>query len=58
LFKTPKELAAEHWETYVKIILEAHEDDEDLIRKIGAHYVTAFVHGFKHGVESMREEKG
>ena len=46
--KTPKELAAEHWETYVKIILDVHEDDEELIRKIGVHYKLAFVHGYKH----------
>lgn len=54
--KTSEELAEEHWETYTQIILEAHEDDEDLIRKIRVHYVTAFVHGFKHGVESKRKE--
>ena len=46
--KTPKELAAEHWETYVKIIIDLHEDDEEMIRKIGVHYKLAFVHGYKH----------
>ena len=46
--KTAEELAEEHWETYVKIILELHEDDVDLIRKIGVHYNLAFIHGFKH----------
>jgi len=48
LTKTPKELAAEHWETYVKIIIDLHEDDEEMIRKIGVHYKLAFVHGYKH----------
>jgi len=48
LTKTPKELAAEHWETYVKIIIDLHDDDEEMIRKIGVHYKLAFVHGYKH----------
>ncbi|MBA7552612.1 hypothetical protein ES705_45181 [subsurface metagenome] len=46
--KTPRELAEEHWETYTKIILEVHGEDEDVIRKCGVHYVTAMVHGLKH----------
>jgi len=48
LFKTPKELAEEHWETYVKIIIGLHDDDEEMIRKIGVHYNLAFIHGYKH----------
>jgi len=55
LVKIAEELAEEHWSTYVKVILEAHETDEDVIRKCGVHYRTAFIHGFKHGVESKKE---
>ena len=53
--KTAEELADEHWDTYVRVVVEVHEEDEDVIMKIGVHYRTAFVHGFKHGVESVKE---
>jgi len=43
-------LADAHWE-YVKSVLEAHSEDENVIEKIGFHYKTAFVHGHKHGLQ-------
>lgn len=51
--RTPEEVTIgilNHW-LYVKGILVAHGEDEDVIRKIGHHYMTAFEHGLKHGIE-------
>lgn len=50
--ESAEKLAEEHWSTYVKVILRAHGEDDDVIEKCGVHYRTAFVHGFKHGAES------
>lgn len=40
----------QHWE-YIKSLLENCNMNPDEIRRIGFHYKTAFIHGFKHGVE-------
>ena len=45
--------AREHWETYVKKIVETHESDPTVVEKVGVHYILTFIHGFKHGVESI-----
>ena len=45
--------AREHWETYVKKIVEIHESDSMVVEKVGVHYILTFIHGFKHGVESV-----
>lgn len=50
-------LAETHW-SYVRSVLLAHEEWPEVVEKCGFHYVSAFVHGFKHGVESTREERG
>lgn len=42
--------AEAHW-SYVKDVLKTHGEDDDVIDKIGFHYVSAMVHGHKHGVE-------
>lgn len=50
-------LASDHWR-YLQSVLVAHgvaERDQDLC---GHHYRTAFVHGYKHGVEGMQNEQG
>ena len=51
----PRELAEAHWESYVKKVVEAHEDDPSVVEKVGVHYVLTFIHGYKHGVESVNE---
>ncbi len=51
-----KQKAEEHWNTYVKKVLETHGEDGHVLRKCEFHYMTAFVHGYKHGWED-REEK-
>jgi hypothetical protein len=43
-------LAEDHW-AYVKSVLEAHNEDEIVIEKIGFHYKTGMEHGYKHGIE-------
>ena len=45
---TAEQLAGRHWE-YIESLLEQHGIEETNLEGIGFHYVTAFVHGFKHG---------
>jgi len=45
-----KELADAHW-SYIEKLLEAHEVDRDIIKASRYHYITAFVHGYKHAIE-------
>ena len=47
-------LAAAHW-AYVESVLQLHDEDQGVIEKCGEHYKAAFVHGFKHGIESLAE---
>ena len=49
-----KEIATTHWETYVKKIVELHESDPSVVEKCGVHYILAFIHGYKHGVEDTK----
>ena len=50
--KEPGKMAELHW-NYIKAILVIHGFADDYsLNLIGFHYQTAFVHGFKHGVES------
>ena len=46
-------LAKDHWE-YVEELLIAHGEKNEDIELIGFHYRTAFIHGFKHGVEETK----
>ncbi|MBK8132609.1 MAG: hypothetical protein IPK48_07800 [Gammaproteobacteria bacterium] len=50
----PEMLAAAHW-GYVESVLQLHGEELDVIEKCGEHYKAAFVHGFKHGIESLVE---
>lgn len=50
-----EQLADEHTE-YIQGILEAHDEPEDVQRMILHHYRTAFIHGYKHGVEDSDEQ--
>lgn len=49
-----QELAEKHW-NYIENLLKRIKDDE-MVETIGFHYKTAFVHGFKHGVEWRAKE--
>jgi len=49
-------LAIEHWETYVRKIVEAHESDPSVVEKVGVHYVLTFTHGYKHGFEAKENQ--
>lgn len=53
MMEKAKKLADAHW-SYVRDMLLAHDEDSDIIEKCGFHYRTAFIHGFKHGVEDDR----
>lgn len=48
--KTAEEVAAEHW-AYIKKMLIVHGQNEVDVETIGFHYKSAFIHGWKHGVE-------
>ena len=50
-----KKLANDHW-NYIKSLLETHDKPQNIIDIIEFHYQTAFIHGFKHGVEWLREQ--
>jgi len=50
-----KQLAHEHWE-YIEKVLRTAGETEEVIRKIKFHYITAFIHGYKHAVEEIENE--
>jgi len=52
--KKPEDLAEEHW-AYVRDTLRVHGEDDAVIEKIGWHYTTAMVHGYKHAIEDMKK---
>ena len=45
-----RDLAEAHWE-YIAGILEVHGGTENDISIIRYHYITAFIHGWKHAKE-------
>ena len=45
-----EKLANDHW-SYVAEVVETHEEGLDVIEKCEFHYKSAFIHGYKHGVE-------
>jgi hypothetical protein len=47
---TAEETANDHW-SYVSALLVAHGEDERTVAKIEFHYISAFVHGWKHAEE-------
>ena len=56
--KQQSEMVKSHWE-YVKAVLDHEVPDghmitkEQYIQKVGFHYMSAFVHGIKHGKEQQ-----
>jgi len=52
--KSAKQIAREHW-NFIKKVLETHGEDPEVIKRVGFHYRTAFVHGYGHGLEARSE---
>lgn len=46
--KEHKELAEEHWDSYIAKVLRTHGESEEVIAKCRFHFITAWVHGVKH----------
>jgi len=55
--ETAEKLADQHWK-YIRQVLETHGAAGDEIARIGFHYLTAFVHGYKHGMEAAGAAQG
>ena len=53
--ETSKKLANDH-AGYIEQLLEVHGESKETIIKSSFHYQTAFIHGFKHGVEWIKEQ--
>ena len=51
-------LANAHWD-YVGSVLMAHgiSQDSKLYNACAFHYISAFEHGWKHGIEHMKEQE-
>lgn len=49
-----EDLAQAHWE-YVRSLLESHGTEPEDLALAEFHYLSAFIHGFKHGVEYTNE---
>ena len=52
---TPERLAEDHWE-FIKSVLANHGVVDGDIDMIEFHYITAFVHGYKHGKNLVEKE--
>ena len=49
-----KNLAEEHWKYVKTVILNSEPNiNTKIVDIIGFHYITAFVHGYKHGKEDV-----
>ena len=48
------QLVEDHW-NYIQGLLKSHRCEEDTIRIVDFHYKTAFMHGYKHGIEDSEE---
>ena len=55
--KRGRELAETHWSSYIKLLLEAHGVDVDIIKACGFHYVSAGEHLYNHGWEDAMNEE-
>lgn len=49
-------LVRDHWE-YIQALLLVQNCDEDDLKMIEFHYKTAFLHGYKHGIEDSNVGK-
>ena len=48
--KRANELASDHW-GYIYSLLAAHQINQGTIDIVRFHYLSAFVHGYKHAIE-------
>ena len=46
-----KKRIEEHWENYVKPLLEAHGERPGVIRKCEFHYISSGIHFYNHALE-------
>ena len=53
--KRAAKLAKQHAK-YIRDLLSAHGEEDEKIELIIFHYQSAFVHGWKHGVEHYRHK--
>ena len=49
-----KKLSEDHWK-YIKEVLNNHGVSGTEQERVGFHYKTAFIHGYKHGQEQLIE---
>ena len=54
--KIAKSLAEDHWR-YMEEILVAYGAEKGEIRAARFHYISAFVHGYKHAIEDVEASK-
>ena len=54
IFLESEEVAKAHWD-YISELLEVHKEDSKTIDMVKFHYISAFIHGWKHGVEEVIE---
>lgn len=47
------QLALAHWQ-YIRSVLVAHDTCENEMKIACYHYFTAFLHGYKHGLEDVQ----
>ena len=52
-----KQLSNEHW-TYIEKLLRTHNTPDRDIRLVEFHYKTAFIHGYKHALEELKQNSG
>jgi hypothetical protein len=51
-----QELAYKHWE-FISDLLEAHNVEFNIIEIIEFHWLSSFMHGYKHGQEDLQEAR-
>ncbi len=53
--ETVEKLAKEHWD-YIKELINVHILlDEETLAMLRFHYITAFIHGYKHAINEIKE---
>lgn len=52
-----EKLAVDHWNYINGLYKILGIKSEKQIMELAFHYKTAFMHGFKHGIQSMKEKK-
>jgi len=55
--QTIRKLADDHWE-YIEEVLRLEGVEEERIDRTGFYYKTAFIHGYKHGIDNSVPDLG